>query len=140
MPDSEACQVHGPQETGVPDRMSLIDETIFIASGLWVWIVIFSGGILTWLGFLYLGLRAGCQRWLRWSAIYGTCAALALVAAILATHGPKLEPFFVVSVCLIVVCFFGAVHLLFADDAWRDWKSIQRRRARQRKRCQKMGF
>lgn len=86
-------------------------------------------GLTTWVGFLYIGLRANRRPWL-WSAgVYAAAAVAILVLAAISPEGPDGRADMgswqsTVGVILLMTTWVGGCgHALVADPMWLRWRS-----------------
>jgi hypothetical protein len=86
-------------------------------------------GLTTWIGFLYIGMRAERRAWLWAAAGYGAAALSILVLAAVSPAEPGGRSAdgtwqsTLGAIALATTWFGGCVHALVANRAWLDWRS-----------------
>jgi Protein kinase domain len=91
-------------------------------------------GLTTWIGFMYVGLRANRKSWLRAAAAYGAGVVVMLAFAIAAPEDPDGQATgwqnTVGTILLVVIWFGGMAHALAANVTWLRWRSYREAAAR----------
>lgn len=86
-------------------------------------------GLTTWIGFLFVGVRADRRGWRRAAAVYGAAAVAVIALALASPTGPdgtadtsSWQSIAGITV-LLVTWFGGCVHALVANQSWLRWRS-----------------
>lgn len=95
---------------------------------LWI-IAALPLGLTTWIGFLYIGLKANRTSWLWWAAVYGAAAVLILVMAAVGPTDARGDAEMgawqnALGVTTMVATWLGGfVHALVANGRWLAWRA-----------------
>jgi Bacterial transcriptional activator domain len=109
----------GRRRSGRPSSALLRKRTWRWWHSLWMLPCILGVGILTWVSFLYIGVRARRTRWLRHAAVYG---AAAVTAVVVSNKGPELAKHGA-GLLAVITWIAGMIHASWINREWLHWRS-----------------
>src|SRR4051812_20062687 len=109
----------GRRRSGRPSSTLLRRRTWRWWHSLWMLPCILGVGILTWISFLYIGVRARRRRWLRHAAVYG---AAAVTAVVVSNKGPEVAKNGA-ALLAVIVWIAGMIHASWINREWLHWRS-----------------